>query len=115
MAINQGKPLRKTILRGNRSIFIETHDVCVVSENFYTTRGEELLIIRDVDHSKVTLDSNTTEKIIVKTLTDLTIIPDIGKIDEDWDEISLKRGACVQFQFVQGSWFILSSDGMKLE
>lgn len=115
MAINQGKPLRKTILRGNRSIFIETHDTCIVSENFYNTHGEELLVIKDVDKSKVRLDSTTTEKITIKTLTDLIIVPDVGKIDDDWDEISLKRGACVQFQFVQGMWFILSSDGMKIE
>jgi len=115
MAIHQGKPLRKTILRGNRSIFIETYDTCIVSENFYNTRGEELLIIKDVEQSKVKLDSTTTEKITIKTLTNLIVIPDIGRIDEDWDEISLKRGACVSFQFVSGNWYILSSDGIKLE
>ena len=115
MSINQGKPLRKTILRGNRSIFIETYDTCVVSENSYITRGEELLIIRDVDYCLVTLDSSTTEKITIKTLVDLAIIPDVNKIDDDWDEIKLKRGACIQFQFVSGVWYILSSDGIKIE
>ena len=115
MAIHKGKPLRKTILRGNRSIFIETHDTCVISENFYSTNGEELLVIKDVNLCKLKLDSTTTEKITIKTLTNLIIIPDIGKIDEDWDEISLKRGACIEFQFVHGTWYILSSDGIKLE
>jgi hypothetical protein len=115
MAIHKGKPLRKTILRGNRSIFIETHDTCVISENFYSTNGEELLVIKDVNLCKLKLDSTTTEKITIKTLTNLIIIPDIGKIDEDWDEISLKRGSCIEFQFVHGTWYILSSDGMKLE
>lgn len=115
MSIQKGKPVRKTILRGNRSVFIETYDTCIISEDFYSTNGEDLLIIKDVQVCKLKLDSTTTEKITIKNLTNLIIVPDIGRIDEDWDEISLKRGACVQFQFVNGTWYILSSDGMKIE
>jgi hypothetical protein len=63
----------------------------------------------------VKLDSTTTDKIKIKTLTNCTIIPDIGRIDEDWDEIYIGRGACVELQFVNGIWYILSSDGIKLD
>ena len=35
-------------------------------------------------------------------------------IDEEWDELLLEKGSCVQFQFVQGNWYILSSDGLKI-
>jgi hypothetical protein len=43
----------------------------------------------------------------------ITIKPDIGKIDEDYDEIVMDRYACVEFRFCGGSWYILSSDGLK--
>ena len=29
-------------------------------------------------------------------------------------ELLLEKGSCVQFQFVQGNWYILSSDGLKI-
>ena len=37
------------------------------------------------------------------------------KVDEDWDEITIGRGACVELQNVRGVWYILSSDGVKLD
>jgi pimeloyl-ACP methyl ester carboxylesterase len=37
------------------------------------------------------------------------------KIDEDWDEISVVRGACGELQNVNGVWYILSSDGVKMD
>jgi hypothetical protein len=39
----------------------------------------------------------------------------MGRIDEDWDEIHIGRGACVEFQNIQGIWYVLSSDGLKLD
>ena len=54
-------------------------------------------------------------KLTIKTLTNCKISPDVNKIDEEWDEIELNKGACVTFQFVEDIWYILSSDGIKLE
>ena len=34
---------------------------------------------------------------------------------EDWDEISIGKGACVELQNVNGVWYILSSDGIKMD
>lgn len=115
MGIVKERPIRKTVFRGNRSINLDTYETVVVSDEFYSTKGELLLIIRDVDHCKIKLDSTTTDKIKIKTLTNCVIIPDIGRIDEDWDEISIGRGACVELQNVNGVWYILSSDGLKME
>ena len=86
----------------------------VVSQDYYVTNGETLIIVKDVETCKIFLDSNTTEKIIIKTLTHCIIIPDQNRIDEDWDQLDIDRGACVQFQHVDGIWYILSSDGIKL-
>jgi len=115
MPVFTGKPTRKTIIRGDKSITLNTHETVIVTDNFYVTNGEELIIVKDVGQSKIKLNSLTTEIVNIKTLTSLTVIPDIGRIDEDWDEISLSRGACVNFRFVSGTWYILSSDGIKLD
>jgi hypothetical protein len=39
----------------------------------------------------------------------------MGRIDEDWDEIHIGKGACVELQNIQGLWYVLSSDGLKLD
>ena len=115
MSILRETPIRKTVIRGNRSINLDTYENVIVSNEFYTTNGETLLIVRDINYSKIKLDSTTTDKIKIKALTNCNIIPDIGRIDEDWDEISIGRGACVELQNVKGVWYILSSDGLKME
>jgi hypothetical protein len=115
MPVSKEKPTRKTVIRGNRAITIDTFETSVVSDEFYSTMGEFLVVVKDVSHCKIRLDSTTTDKIKIKTLTNCVIIPDVGRIDEDWDEISIGRGACVELQNVKGVWYILSSDGLKME
>jgi hypothetical protein len=44
-------------------------------------------------------------KIIVK--------PFNNKIDDEFDEIELGKGSCVEFLLVEDSWYIISSDGLK--
>ena len=46
-------------------------------------------------------------------MTKVLIIPDMGKIDEEYDEILIDKGACVEFRFCAGTWYIMSSDGLK--
>lgn len=115
MPILKNKPIRKTVFRGERSINLDTFDTVIISEELYKTNGENLIIVKDVNQSKIKLDSTTTDRIRIKTLTNCTIIPDLNRIDEDWDEISVNRGACVELQNVNGIWYILSSDGIKLD
>jgi hypothetical protein len=92
---------------------INTSEVSLVSEREYQTNGEECIIVRGVSESVVTLNSKTTDHIVVKAMTMITIKPDIGKIDEDYDEIVMDRYACVEFRFCGNAWYILSSDGLK--
>jgi len=47
-------------------------------------------------------------------MTNVLILPDINSIDEEWDEISIEKGACVEFVFINQHWYILSSDGLKI-
>ena len=86
----------------------------IISDSTYTTNDETFLIVKDVDYSEVTLNSSVTNKITIKSLTSVLVKSDVGSIDEEWDEILLEKGACVKFKFVEGNWYILSSDGLKL-
>jgi hypothetical protein len=109
MAIVKTIPSRKII----GGVAIETSEISVVSEREYITTGESCVVVRGVSESIITLDSKTTDHVVVKSMTRLTIKPDIGKIDEDYDEIVADRYACIEFRFVGGNWYILSSDGLK--
>jgi hypothetical protein len=92
---------------------LETSEISIVSENQYRTNGEECVIIRNVQESTVILDSKTTDHVVIKSMTRLTIKPDVGRIDEDYDEIVADKYACIEFRFCTGNWYILSSDGLK--
>lgn len=109
MAIIKSIP-SKRIIRGE---VITTSEISVVSETTYKTNGESCIIVRNVAQSVVVLDSTTTDHIVVKSMTNLTILPDTGKIDEEYDEVVVDKFACIEFRFVGGNWYILSSDGLK--
>jgi hypothetical protein len=106
-------PQRKTIRRGQSINQVVTPEYKIVSESEYSSNGEKLIIAKDINQTTITLDSTKNFKVIIKVLTSVSVIPDLGKIDEEWDELQLDWGACVQFQFVEGNWYILSSDGIK--
>jgi hypothetical protein len=115
MSIIRETPIRKTVFKSNRTVNLNDFKTLIVNKDFYSTLGEDLIIVRDVTQSKIKLDSTTTERIKIKTLANCIIIPDVGRIDEDWDEISIGRGACVELQNVNGIWYVLSSDGVKMD
>jgi hypothetical protein len=100
----------KRIIRGE---VINASEISVVSESTYKTNGENCIIVRGVAQSVVILDSNNTDHVVVKSMTNLTILPDVGKIDEEYDEVVVDKFACIEFRFVGGNWYILSSDGLK--
>jgi hypothetical protein len=89
--------------------------VKVLESSEYRTNGENLILVKNVLSSKIILDSTTTTSITIKTLTNTIIKPFIGKIDEEYDEILLNKGASVEFYNINGNWYILSSDGLKLD
>jgi hypothetical protein len=109
MAIVRTIPSRRII----NGMQINTSEISLVSEVDYRTNGEECIIVTGIAFSVVVLDSRTTDHVVIKSMTHLTIKPDVGRIDEDYDEIVMDRYACVEFRFVGGTWYILSSDGLK--
>lgn len=109
MPIIKSIPARRII----NGFQIETSEVSIVSELDYRTNGESCVIVRGIESSFLTLDSKTTDHVVVKSMTRLTIRPDVGKIDEEYDEVFLDKYACIEFRYVGGNWYILSSDGLK--
>ena len=87
----------------------------IVNTPTYETNGEYLLIVKDVDKCTITLDGYTTESIKIKVLTKTSIIPKYSLIDEQYDEIEIDNGACVELEYFKDEWYIISSDGMKLD
>ena len=87
----------------------------VITDEVYNTKGEVLILAKGVNECRIVLDSETTEHIIIKALTKVYITPSSNKIDEYYDEIFIDRGACVEFYLIENNWYIVSSDGLKLE
>jgi hypothetical protein len=92
---------------------LTTSEISVVSESTYKTNGESCIVVRGVSESVIILDSKTTDHVVVKSMINLTILPDVGKIDEEYDEVVVDKFACIEFRFIGGNWYILSSDGLK--
>jgi hypothetical protein len=86
----------------------------IVRESEYRTKGEEFILIKDTPNCKLILDSSTTEHIIIKSMTKVQISSIMGMIDEDYDMVEIERGACVEFILVEGQWYVVSSDGLKM-
>jgi hypothetical protein len=94
--------------------FTQERMVKIVTNSSYTTNGESILIIKDSPICNLYLDSSTTKTIKIKAMTKVSIIPKNSSIDEFYDELVIEKGACVELEFVDNSWYILSSDGLKL-
>lgn len=87
----------------------------IVDVPSYETKGEYLIIVKNIDFSEIQLNGQTTESIKIKVLTKVSIKPIDSLIDDKYDEIEIENGACVELEYVEGGWYIISSDGMKLD
>jgi hypothetical protein len=94
---------------------INTSEITFVSNPTYSTEGEALIVTKESENVQIILDSSTTDHIIVKALTNTKIKPVWGLIDEEYSEINIGKGACVELYFSFGNWYVVSSDGMKME
>jgi len=110
MAIIRNVPSER-IIHGK---LVLTSEIAIVSEPQFRTKGEGVVIVKHNEPSKIILDGSTTDRVSIKALSPVLIIPNVGKIDEDYDEIYLDKGSCVEFAYSSGNWYIISSDGLKM-
>lgn len=102
----------KRIIAGE---IINTSEITFVSNQLYTTEGEALIVTKELENIEIILDSSTTDHVIIKSLTQTKIKPIWGLIDEEYSEINISKGACVELYFSFGNWYVVSSDGIKME
>ena len=92
---------------------ITSSEVSLVSEPYYDCSGESVIIVKGIGFSKIKLNSTKNDRITIKALTRILLLPEFGRIDEQFDEMELENGASVELVFAVGNWYILSSDGLK--
>jgi len=108
------KDIRKDIYSGDINVpTLEKDSITKVITSDYTTNGEYLIVV--TENANVTLNSTVDTKIKIKSLSNTTITPDKGLIDNKWQNIELSTDSSVEFVFVLdlGYWVIVSSDGIK--
>ena len=109
MAIIKTIPIQKAI----NGVFVNTSDMSIVSESEYATSGESFIIVRAIPQCRLFLQAKNTDNVTIKAMRDVTVVAENNKIDEEYDEILLEKGACVEFRHCSGTWYIVSSDGLK--
>lgn len=96
---------------------IEGSESTIVTDLSYKTYGDKIIICRKPNniagHIRIFLDHDTTHNTKIKAMTDTLIIADDKLIDEEYEEVELKKGSSIELSFIGGSWYILSSDGIK--
>ena len=109
MAVQKSIPMERII----SGVVLKTSEICIVSDNEYTTNGESVIVTKIIDNCTVYIDDTNTDHVIIKALTNTKIKPIKGLIDEEFNEINIEKGACVELYYAFGSWYVVSSDGIK--
>jgi hypothetical protein len=104
-----------TVTDMNKPIQLPKQNKIVINSKNYITNGESLIVVKDVDFCKIILNPNTTEYIVIKAMTKVSISHQGKKIDETYDEIVMDKGSSVEFCLVENVYYIIASDGLKLE
>ena len=85
----------------------------VINEGEHITSTEDFLLVRD-NVKKIILNNSLTKNIIIKSLTSVIVTCSENLIDEYYDELILEKGSCVELINLNNTWYIISSDGLKL-
>lgn len=109
MTIVKTPPITKVV----DNVIVPVSECIIVSDPSYRTKGESYLIIKDIDLCRVALDHTITQHITIKSLTNAIIIPTSGTIDDEYGEINLQKGSCVELKHMFDGWYVLSSDGLR--
>lgn len=110
MGIIKTRPIKK-IINGKEHIVSET--IVVNNVSSYTTKGEVSIIVKNSkSECVILLDETTTQHVTIKSMSDSVVKSD-KLIDEQYNEIKLEKFASVELRYVNGYWYVMSSDGLK--
>lgn len=108
MSVFKSLPIPKIV----NGVEVVVPESVVVTNKNYTTEGETYVVIKDVNFCELFLNSQTTDHIIIKSLTNV-LVKSNELIDEEFNEVELNKGSCVEFKKIGDYWYVLSSDGLK--
>ena len=110
MGIIKTKPIKK-IINGKEHIVSET--IVVNNVSSYTTKGEVSIIVKNSkSECVILLDETTTQHVTIKSMSD-SVVKSGKLIDEQYNEIKLEKFASVELRYINGYWYVMSSDGLK--
>jgi predicted secreted protein len=108
MSVFKSLPISKIV----NGVEVTVAESVVVTDKKYTTEGESFIVVKNVDTCELFLNSQTTDHVVVKSLTNV-LVKSNELIDEEFNEVELNKGSCVEFKKIGDYWYILSSDGLK--
>jgi hypothetical protein len=100
----QEEPIEHNVIEStNKIVELEEH----------TVTNEDFLLVRTVNSSTISLNKDSNEHIVIKSLTNTTIKFIDSNVDEEFNEITIGKGACVELYRFNDNWYVISSDGVK--
>ena len=101
----------------SNSLYSETkelpsNDKIKIIREDYTTENIKYIITKD-NPVTITLNNKQSNRFYIKSMTKTTLIPNVGLIDENWDELYMGPQSSVEVIFSENNWYVLSSDGLK--
>lgn len=111
-----GKTITKVIHQNTQKTQTEEKPIIkkIITSSDYTTNGEFLIVVKNVEECSLNLNSQTTEHIVIKALTKV-VVKDTNLIDEYYHELVMDKGSSVELCVVEGTYYIIASDGLKFE
>ena len=111
-----GKTITKKVRQDqsfNTEVNIEKSSIRkVVTEEEYKTKGEYVLVINSPQPTTIILDETTTPLVVIKALSEVTI-KHHNLIDGYYHEILMNNRSSVELCEVEGTFYIIASDGLK--
>lgn len=104
-------PIKKFTPNG---VMISVCESSMVSDTEYITNGETFILVNSVPSCSITLNRENTDNVTIKSNVPKVLIkPDLGRIDEEYEEIEITKGVSITFWFLNNTWWVIGSDGIK--
>ena len=81
-----------------------------ITSNYTTSKTRYIIATNDLT---ITLSDSNLNRFYIKSMANITVKTLSGKIDGEWEEISMGPQSSIEVLSNKNDWYILSSDGLK--
>lgn len=105
-----------SVLKQDRVPIIEKNSEVVenipvtISYDYTTSNTRYIIATQDLT---ITLNDSNLNRFYIKSMANIKVKTQSGKIDGEWEEISMGPQSSVEILSDNSNWYILSSDGLK--